>query len=150
MQHFESLREGRRPPRTNVSFDHSSFSPTSSPCQGTSDIKSPAFQLFSVTSGASTPGFSGFGFDVGSGQDEVRSRQKEFDRNDCFLVLDYLRLHVSSSQESSFAFAGPLFNEKVLHFNCCPSLFHSVLIEQNIPTFVRLISEKHRTTVFNL
>ncbi|XP_023136565.2 uncharacterized protein LOC111575579 [Amphiprion ocellaris] len=60
-----------------------SFSPASSPHQGTSDAKSPAF-LFSLNSGPSTPGFPGFGFDVGSSQLE----------------------------DSSFAFTGSLFGEK--------------------------------------
>ncbi|KAM6978434.1 uncharacterized protein LKV04_013842 [Tautogolabrus adspersus] len=63
------------------------FSPASSPRQGTSDTKSPAF-LFSLNPDPSTPGFSGFGFDVGSAQDE----------------------------DSSFAFTSPFFNEKVTCF----------------------------------
>ncbi|CAK6954039.1 protein SIX6OS1 isoform X2 [Scomber scombrus] len=45
------------------------ISPGSSPHQGTSDTKSPAF-LFALDSGPSMPGFSGFGFDMGSPQDE--------------------------------------------------------------------------------
>ncbi|KAM4557791.1 uncharacterized protein PAE49_012847 [Odontesthes bonariensis] len=59
------------------------FSPSSSPHGGTSDAKSPAF-LFSLNSDPSTPGFSGFGFDVGASIDE----------------------------DSSFAFAGSFFNDK--------------------------------------
>ncbi|XP_037646118.1 protein SIX6OS1 [Sebastes umbrosus] len=59
------------------------LSPASSPHEGTFDTKSPAF-LFSLNSDPSTPGFSGFGFDVGSSHDE----------------------------ESSFAFASSFFNEK--------------------------------------
>ncbi|XP_035532935.1 protein SIX6OS1 isoform X2 [Morone saxatilis] len=59
------------------------LSPGSSPHQGTSDTKSPAF-LFSLNADPSTPGFSGFGFDVGSSQDE----------------------------DSSFAFSGSFFSEK--------------------------------------
>nr|XP_020450461.1 uncharacterized protein LOC109957148 isoform X2 [Monopterus albus] len=59
------------------------FSPASSPHQGTSDKKSPAF-LFSLNSDPNTPGFSGFGFDVASSQDE----------------------------DSSFTFTGSFFNEK--------------------------------------
>ncbi|KAM7380640.1 hypothetical protein PAMP_003920 [Pampus punctatissimus] len=59
------------------------FSPGSSPHQGTSDTKSPAF-LFALNSGPSTPGFSGFGFDMGSSQDE----------------------------DSSFVFTSSFFNEK--------------------------------------
>ncbi|XP_047226592.1 uncharacterized protein LOC124871366 isoform X2 [Girardinichthys multiradiatus] len=59
------------------------FSPTSSPRRGTSDSKSPAFVL-NLNSNVSTPGFSGFGFDMGSSQEE----------------------------ESSFAFSGSFFNEK--------------------------------------
>ncbi|KAM6955787.1 uncharacterized protein PEZ65_005508 [Lycodopsis pacificus] len=59
------------------------FSPARSPQHGTSDTKSPAF-LFSLNSEPSTPGFSGFGFEAGSSQDE----------------------------ESPFAFAGSFFNEK--------------------------------------
>ncbi|XP_044074040.1 protein SIX6OS1 isoform X3 [Siniperca chuatsi] len=59
------------------------FSPGGSPHRGTSDTKSPAF-LFSLNSDPSTPGFSGFGFDVGSSQDE----------------------------DSSFAFTSSFFNEK--------------------------------------
>ncbi|XP_034742464.1 uncharacterized protein LOC117953478 isoform X2 [Etheostoma cragini] len=59
------------------------FSHASSPHQGTSHTKSPAF-LFSLNSDPSTPGFSGFGFDVCSPQDE----------------------------ESSFTFTGSFFNEK--------------------------------------
>ncbi|KAM7407578.1 hypothetical protein PAMA_003345 [Pampus argenteus] len=59
------------------------FGPGSLPHQGTSDNKSPAF-LFALNSGPSTPGFSGFGFDMGSSQDE----------------------------DSSFAFASSFFNEK--------------------------------------
>ncbi|XP_031714601.1 protein SIX6OS1 [Anarrhichthys ocellatus] len=59
------------------------FSPARSPRHGTSDTKSPAF-LFSLNSEPSTPGFSGFGFEAGSSQDE----------------------------ESPFAFAGSFFNEK--------------------------------------
>ncbi|XP_068602637.1 uncharacterized protein [Brachionichthys hirsutus] len=47
-----------------------SFSPNSSPQQGTSDGKRPAF-AFSLNSGPSTPGFSGF--DLGSSQDEDSS-----------------------------------------------------------------------------
>ncbi|KAM9346852.1 uncharacterized protein ABDE67_011166 [Symphorus nematophorus] len=58
-----------------------SFSPGSSPHQETSDTKSPAF-LFSLNSGPSTPSFSGFGFDVGSPQDEktteLKSSSSEF------------------------------------------------------------------------
>ncbi|XP_034549581.1 protein SIX6OS1 isoform X2 [Notolabrus celidotus] len=57
------------------------FSPARSPRQGTS--KSPAF-VFSMNPDPSTPGFSEFGFDVGSSQDE----------------------------DSSFAFTSPFFNEK--------------------------------------
>ncbi|XP_070694467.1 protein SIX6OS1, partial [Pempheris klunzingeri] len=47
------------------------FSPGSSPHQGTSNTNSPAF-LFSLNSNAGTPTFSGFGFgfDAGSSQDE--------------------------------------------------------------------------------
>ncbi|XP_037832075.1 uncharacterized protein LOC108240771 isoform X2 [Kryptolebias marmoratus] len=56
------------------------FSPTSSPHRGTSDTKSPAFLFSSV----STSGFSEFGFDMGSSQEE----------------------------DSSFAFPGSFFNEK--------------------------------------
>ncbi|XP_068559438.1 protein SIX6OS1 [Cebidichthys violaceus] len=59
------------------------FSPASSPCHSNSDTKSPAF-LFSLNSEPSTPGFSGFGFEAGSSQDE----------------------------ESPFAFASSFFNEK--------------------------------------
>ncbi|XP_051260135.1 protein SIX6OS1 isoform X2 [Dicentrarchus labrax] len=59
------------------------LSPGSSPHQGTSDTKSPAF-LFSLNADPSTPGFPGFGFDVGSSQDE----------------------------DSSFAFSGSFFSEK--------------------------------------
>ncbi|XP_036965497.1 protein SIX6OS1 isoform X2 [Acanthopagrus latus] len=59
------------------------YSPGSSPHRGTSDTKSPAF-LFSLNSDPCTPGFSGFGFDVGSSQDE----------------------------DSAFAFTGSFFNEK--------------------------------------
>ncbi|XP_032384968.1 protein SIX6OS1 isoform X1 [Etheostoma spectabile] len=59
------------------------FSHASSPHQGTSHPKSPAF-LFSLNSDPSTPGFSGFGFDVCSPQDE----------------------------ESSFNFTSSFFNEK--------------------------------------
>ncbi|XP_071321262.1 protein SIX6OS1 isoform X2 [Trachinotus anak] len=59
------------------------FSPTSSPHQGTSDTKSPAF-LFSLNSDPSTPAFTGFGFDVGTAQDE----------------------------DTSFAFTSPLFSQK--------------------------------------
>ncbi|XP_035859779.1 protein SIX6OS1 isoform X1 [Sander lucioperca] len=59
------------------------FSHASSPHQGTSNTKSPAF-LFSLNSDPSTPGFSGFGFDMCSPQDE----------------------------ESSFTFTGSFFNEK--------------------------------------
>ncbi|KAM6934196.1 uncharacterized protein FYW49_000489 [Xenentodon cancila] len=61
-----------------------SFSPPSSPSRGTPGTKSPAF-LFSLNANVSTPGFTGFGFDASSSQDE----------------------------ESSFAFAGSLFHEKV-------------------------------------
>ncbi|XP_059198962.1 protein SIX6OS1 [Centropristis striata] len=60
-----------------------SFSPTTSPHPGTSDTKSPAF-VFNLNPGPSTPGFSGFGFDVGLSQEE----------------------------DSSFAFTSPFFNEK--------------------------------------
>ncbi|XP_045910561.1 protein SIX6OS1 isoform X1 [Micropterus dolomieu] len=59
------------------------FSPGSSPHQGISATKSPAF-LFSLNSDPSTPSFPGFGFDVGSSQDE----------------------------DSSFAFTGSFFTEK--------------------------------------
>nr|XP_033473690.1 uncharacterized protein LOC117251480 [Epinephelus lanceolatus] len=59
------------------------FSPDSPPRKGPSDTKSPAF-LFSLNSEPSTPGFSGFGFDFSSSQDE----------------------------ETSFAFSGSLFNVK--------------------------------------
>ncbi|XP_068428229.1 protein SIX6OS1 isoform X2 [Clinocottus analis] len=59
------------------------FSPTGSPRQGPSDIKSPAF-LFSLNSEPSTPGFSGFGFEASSSQDE----------------------------ESPFTFSCPFFNDK--------------------------------------
>ncbi|XP_018527520.1 protein SIX6OS1 isoform X2 [Lates calcarifer] len=59
------------------------FSPTSSPHQGSSDTTSPAF-LFSMTPDHSTPGFSGFGFDVSTSQDEA----------------------------TPFAFTGSFFNEK--------------------------------------
>ncbi|XP_054471771.1 protein SIX6OS1 [Anoplopoma fimbria] len=59
------------------------FSPASSPPQGTSDTISPAF-LFSLNPEPSVPGFSGFGFDSGSSQDE----------------------------ESPFAFTSSFFNEK--------------------------------------
>ncbi|XP_063743837.1 uncharacterized protein LOC134867304 isoform X2 [Eleginops maclovinus] len=59
------------------------FSPAASPQPLSADTKSPAF-LFSLHSDPSTPGFSGFGFDVGSSVDE----------------------------ESSFAFTSPFFNEK--------------------------------------
>ncbi|KAI3356172.1 hypothetical protein L3Q82_017424 [Scortum barcoo] len=59
------------------------FSPTSSPHRGPSETKSPAF-LFSLNPDPGTPGFSGFGFDVGSSQDE----------------------------DSSFTFTGSFFNEK--------------------------------------
>ncbi|XP_029314846.1 uncharacterized protein LOC115026247 isoform X2 [Cottoperca gobio] len=59
------------------------FSPANSPYPGSSDTKSPAF-LFSMNSDPSTPGFHGFGFDVGTSQDE----------------------------ESSFAFNRSFFNEK--------------------------------------
>ncbi|XP_044221490.1 protein SIX6OS1 isoform X1 [Thunnus albacares] len=48
------------------------ISPGCSPHQGTSDTKSPAF-LFALNSGPSTPGFSGFGFDMGSSQEEDSS-----------------------------------------------------------------------------
>ncbi|XP_077435800.1 uncharacterized protein LOC144060290 isoform X3 [Vanacampus margaritifer] len=47
---------------------HFNFSPTSSPVAGPSDSKSPAF-MFSLNSNPSTPGYSGFGFD-GVSQDE--------------------------------------------------------------------------------
>ncbi|XP_061579651.1 protein SIX6OS1 [Cololabis saira] len=60
-----------------------SFSPSSSPYQGTPGTKSPAF-LFSLNSNVSTPGFTGFGFDANSSQEE----------------------------DSSFAFASSLFHEK--------------------------------------
>ncbi|XP_043986686.1 protein SIX6OS1 isoform X2 [Gambusia affinis] len=59
------------------------FSPTSSPRQGTPDSKSSAFVL-NLNSNVSTPGFPGFGFDVGPSQEE----------------------------ESSFAFSGSFFNDK--------------------------------------
>ncbi|RVE58089.1 hypothetical protein OJAV_G00205800 [Oryzias javanicus] len=55
------------PPTPTFAFQ---FSPTSSPCQGAAERKSPAF-LFPVNSNPSTPGFSGFGFD--SSQDEESS-----------------------------------------------------------------------------
>lgn len=45
------------------------FSPASSKDQGSSETKSPAF-LFSLNSDPNTPGFPGFGFDVGSSQEE--------------------------------------------------------------------------------
>ncbi|XP_026232016.1 uncharacterized protein LOC113173014 isoform X2 [Anabas testudineus] len=51
------------------------FSPASSPHQGTSDRKSPAF-LFSLNSDSGTTGFSGFGFDMGSSQDEKTTESK--------------------------------------------------------------------------
>ncbi|CAJ1079226.1 uncharacterized protein LOC109996851 isoform X2 [Xyrichtys novacula] len=59
------------------------FSPASSPHHGTSDTKSPAF-MFSLNPDPSTPGSSGFGFNMGSSQDE----------------------------ESSFAFTSTFFSEK--------------------------------------
>ncbi|KAM4560830.1 uncharacterized protein V3H82_014920 [Fundulus diaphanus] len=59
------------------------FSPTSSPRRGAADSKSPAFVL-NLNSTVSTPGFSGFAFDVSSSQEE----------------------------DSSFAFSGSFFNEK--------------------------------------
>ncbi|XP_015241598.1 PREDICTED: uncharacterized protein LOC107091901 [Cyprinodon variegatus] len=59
------------------------FTPTSSPCQGRADSKSPAFVL-NLNSNDSTPAFPGFGFDMGSSQEE----------------------------ESSFGFSGSFFNEK--------------------------------------
>ncbi|PWA31496.1 hypothetical protein CCH79_00002869 [Gambusia affinis] len=59
------------------------FNPTSSPRQGTPDSKSSAFVL-NLNSNVSTPGFPGFGFDVGPSQEE----------------------------ESSFAFSGSFFNDK--------------------------------------
>ncbi|XP_041663400.1 protein SIX6OS1 [Cheilinus undulatus] len=68
------------PATPNFSFN---FSPASSPHHGTSDTKSPPF-LFSLNADPSTPGFTGFGFDAGSSQDE----------------------------DSSFAFTEPIFNEK--------------------------------------
>nr|XP_020506826.1 uncharacterized protein LOC109996851 isoform X1 [Labrus bergylta] len=68
------------------------FSPANSPRQGTSDTKSPAF-LFSLNPDPSTPGFSGFGFDVSSAQDE----------------------------DSSFAFTSPFFNEKKTSESKSPS-----------------------------
>uniref|UniRef100_A0A2I4BWR2 Uncharacterized protein LOC106523338 isoform X2 n=1 Tax=Austrofundulus limnaeus TaxID=52670 RepID=A0A2I4BWR2_AUSLI len=48
------------------------FSPSSSPHQGTSDTKSPAF-MFSLNSNVSSSSFSGFGFDMGSSQEEDSS-----------------------------------------------------------------------------
>ncbi|XP_061827911.1 uncharacterized protein [Nerophis lumbriciformis] len=55
---------------------HFKFSPACSPIQETSDNnKSPAF-TFSLTSNPCTPGFSGFGFDVVSSNDEVRGAEK--------------------------------------------------------------------------
>ncbi|XP_035459476.2 uncharacterized protein LOC118282490 isoform X2 [Scophthalmus maximus] len=59
------------------------LSPNSSPHGGTSDTKSPAF-LFSLNSDPSTPGFSGFGFDMGT----------------------------SDAEDTSFGFTGSFFNEK--------------------------------------
>lgn len=96
-----------------------SFSPGGSPHQGTS--KSPAF-LFSLNSDPSTPGFSGFRFDVGSTQDEVRCELKESwvlcgicDLTEITVSWFWNYLQVSS-QDSSFAFTGSFFNEKVVHF----------------------------------
>lgn len=59
---------------------HCSFSPASSKDQGSSETKSPAF-LFSLNSDPNTPGFPGFGFDVGSSQEEVRNKWSH--RNHC-------------------------------------------------------------------
>ncbi|AWP13002.1 putative protein SIX6OS1 isoform 4 [Scophthalmus maximus] len=63
------------------------LSPNSSPHGGTSDTKSPAF-LFSLNSDPSTPGFSGFGFDMGT----------------------------SDAEDTSFGFTGSFFNEKAQSF----------------------------------
>ncbi|XP_071373495.1 shootin-1 [Centroberyx affinis] len=65
-----------------------SLNPSSSPCEGTSEGKSPAF-LFSMNSDPSTPSFSGFGFDIGSAQ-----------------------------EDSSFTFTSSYFSDKVPHFHC--------------------------------
>lgn len=46
-------------------------------------------------------------------------------------------LHISS-QETSFAFSGSLFNVKVLHFYWNPLLFHTLLI-------VLIIEQKYQT-----
>lgn len=54
-----------------------SFSPGGSPHRGTADTKSPAFP-FSLNSDSSSPGFSGFGFDMDSSQDEVRNEQNKY------------------------------------------------------------------------
>ncbi|AWP13001.1 putative protein SIX6OS1 isoform 3 [Scophthalmus maximus] len=79
------------------------LSPNSSPHGGTSDTKSPAF-LFSLNSDPSTPGFSGFGFDMGT----------------------------SDAEDTSFGFTGSFFNEKVQHFFFFTGtlLFHTVLLQR--------------------
>ncbi|XP_015822159.1 protein SIX6OS1 isoform X1 [Nothobranchius furzeri] len=75
-------------------------SPTGSPHRDTSEAKSPHF-LFASTSNASTPGFPGFGFDVGSSQEE----------------------------DSSFAFTGSLFSEKKAS-EAKPSSYPEFLFDQ--------------------
>ncbi|XP_033990308.1 uncharacterized protein LOC117485744 isoform X3 [Trematomus bernacchii] len=81
------------------------FSPAACPQPGSTDAKSPAF-LFSLHSDPSTPGFSGFGFDVGMSQEE----------------------------DSSFAFTSPFFNEKVLHLYFYPTIFYTILLKLKYQT----------------
>ncbi|KAK0149505.1 hypothetical protein N1851_009761 [Merluccius polli] len=71
-------------------------SPNVSPGRGSSHRKSPSF-LFSTNSGPSTPSFPGFGFDIGSAQEEVRSKER------------------GKTYDSPFAFTSSYFSEKVPH-----------------------------------
>ncbi|XP_040003624.1 uncharacterized protein LOC120801129 isoform X2 [Xiphias gladius] len=73
------------------------FSPASSPNQGASDTRSPTF-LFSLNSDPSTPGFSGFGFDVGTSQDE-KTTESRFST-----CPDFLFDQSEQNEEFKFAF----------------------------------------------
>ena len=89
-----------------------SSSPSVSPRPGSSHRKSPTF-LFSTTSDPGTSSFSGFGFDMGSAQEEVRARRGRSSLGLMWPCYSLFNVNMYS-QDSPFAFTSSYFSGKVL------------------------------------